>query len=492
MQRAYSLAGFLIEAGWYVDAEKILSSSLKLHLNEIDTNEIIVESWIFRIKTRLLAALVGYSRFKEANQLYEEMVTLIDEKNYANLPDRFDLAQVYNQFACLFTAQSLYKEAYKWSCQSMSYLTKSTPRISVIDIMLTAAKCCTIKRDFEIADFLLRQVLLTCKELFKLNEKCDFSQINNFHPIIGDLFMTMGYYYHNIDMHVQSVKFYLNSVNFRKQYFGLHTLTEQCINLPLALSRQELAFAYYIQEYSTGHFDLCLYHIELAKMSLETLLPKEHHLLINVFRIKALIIEEMAIDNVDIVGKTEMLMEANQLHREALKISRNILGEENLQTAKNYSNLGRLYQTMHRYEESEMLQLRSIEIKEKCLGKDDYEVAQSYGFLASLYSYDMEMYPQAESYYLKAIDIGIKVFGGAYIGLEFDYQGIIRIYTRTGETDKAYEYVKLLRAWKSKRYSITSQLSKKDLCTSLSDESLVPLKLLEIKQHFLINRLHKV
>ncbi|XP_015785943.1 amyloid protein-binding protein 2-like [Tetranychus urticae] len=492
MKRGFALAGFLMEAGWYVEAERILSTCLTLYLPVIDTGDSSIEPWTFRIKTRLLGSLVSYSRFKEATVLYDEMLSQIEVNNYENRKDQFDVAQAYSQFACLFAAQSLYKEAYKWSCKALEHISPWTPRIALIDILLTAGRSCVIKRDFESADYLLRQALLVAKEMFNLDEKCDFQEISRFHPIVGDLLIAMGYYYHNVDLLSQSVKLYLYALNFRKQYFGPHTLTEQCINLPLALARQDLAFEYYIQEYSTGHFDMSLYHIELAKMSLETLLPPDHHLLTNVLRIKALIIEEIAIDNMDMVGRTELLMDAHKLHRRALDITKSLLGEENLQTAKHYSNLGRLYQSMHRYEDSEVFQLLSIEIKEKCLGKDDYEVAQSYGFLASLYCYDMELYPQAENYYLKAIEIGTKVFGGAYSGLEFEYQGIITIYTRNGEDEKAQEYIKLFRSWKAQRDSMVATITQKNLFTSLSDESPGLLNLEEIKKHFFSNRLHQI
>uniref|UniRef100_T1KDR3 MalT-like TPR region domain-containing protein n=2 Tax=Tetranychus urticae TaxID=32264 RepID=T1KDR3_TETUR len=420
------------------------------------------------------------------------MLHQIEVNNYESLKDQFDVAQAYSQFSCLFVAQSLYKEAYMWSCRALKHISNQTPRISLIEILLTAGRSCVVKRDFESADYLLRQALLAASEQFNINEKCDFSDISRFHPIVGDLLIAMGYYYHNIDSVTQSVRLYFSALNFRKQYFGLHTLSEQCINLPLALARQDLAFEYYIQEYSTGNFDLCLHHIELAKMSLETLLPPDHHLLTNALRIKALIIEEMAIDTIDIVAKTELLMDAHRLHRRALDITKNLLGEKNLQTAKHYSNLGRLYQSMHRYEDSEVFQLLSIEIKEKYLGKDDYEVAQSYGLLASLYSYDMGLYLQAESCYLKAIEIGTKVFGGSYSGLEFEYQGIIRIYTRTGESEKVEDFVQRLRSWQTQRNSGATVSTKKNLFTCLSDESLGLLNLEEIKKHFFHNRLYQV
>ena len=65
---------------------------------------------------------------------------------------------------------------------------------------------------------------------------------------------------------------------------------------------------------------------------------------------------------------------------------------------------------------------KAIEIKEKLLGPDDYEVALSVGHLASLYTYDMKRYCKAEPLYKRSIEIGLKLFGPAYSGLEYDYR----------------------------------------------------------------------
>ncbi|KAH9376875.1 hypothetical protein HPB48_002809 [Haemaphysalis longicornis] len=82
----------------------------------------------------------------------------------------------------------------------------------------------------------------------------------------------------------------------------------------------------------------------------------------------------------------------------------------NVQTAKHYGNLGRLYQSMRRFREAQEMHLRAIDIKERLLGPEDYEVALSVGHLASLYNYDMRLYQQAEQ-----------------LGLEYDYRGLLRV-----------------------------------------------------------------
>ena len=45
-----------------------------------------------------------------------------------------------------------------------------------------------------------------------------------------------------------------------------------------------------------------------------------------------------------------MLQEAEKLHQNALRLTKHTFGEENILTAKHYGNLGRLYQSMQKYE----------------------------------------------------------------------------------------------------------------------------------------------
>ena len=110
-------------------------------------------------------------------------------------------------------------------------------------------------------------------------------------------------------------------------------------------------------------------------------------------------------------------------------------------------NLGRLYQTMMRFEEAEKMHLKAIQIKEALLGPKDYEVALSIGHLASLYNYDLNEFNKAEELYLRSIDISLRLFGPSYSGLEYDYRGLIRVYERTGEVQNFAKYILLLRTW---------------------------------------------
>jgi len=63
----------------------------------------------------------------------------------------------------------------------------------------------------------------------------------------------------------------------------------------------------------------------------------------------ALILEEIAIDSHHAETEARLLDEAQELHLSSLLLAMRAFGENNVQTAKHYGNLGRLYQSMHKF-----------------------------------------------------------------------------------------------------------------------------------------------
>lgn len=153
---------------------------------------------------------------------------------------------------------------------------------------------------------------------------------------------------------------------------------------------------------------------------MEKILPPRHLMLASVKRVKALILEEISLDmrnthNQPIQDK--LLKDAELLHKEALLLSHIAFGENNVQTAKHYGNLGRLYQSMSLYDEAEKMHLKAISIKEDLLGPNHYEVGLSIGHLASLYNYQMKRHKDAEKLYLRSVQISLDLFGDSYSGM---------------------------------------------------------------------------
>jgi hypothetical protein len=84
---------------------------------------------------------------------------------------------------------------------------------------------------------------------------------------------------------------------------------------------------------------------------MEKILPKNHLMLASAKRVKALILEEIAIDNASTpMSEQNLLLKSEHLHLSALQLAKTAFGERNVQTAKHYGNLGRLYQSMRKFQ----------------------------------------------------------------------------------------------------------------------------------------------
>lgn len=178
------------------------------------------------------------------------------------------------------------------------------------------------------------------------------------------------------------------------------------MNFHVAIAHEDLSYAYYVHEYSTGDFSCAQDHVDKAVNIMKNLVPSNHLMLASAKRVKALLLEEIALDKMaDGMDEEDLLLQSEELHNFALLLSLETFGEVNVQTAKHYGNLGRLYQTMNRFEEAERMHQKAIKIKTDLLGAFDYEVGLSIGHLASLYNYQMKKYHEAEKLYLRSIDI---------------------------------------------------------------------------------------
>lgn len=75
---------------------------------------------------------------------------------------------------------------------------------------------------------------------------------------------------------------------------------------------------------------------------MDPILPEDHYFRSSVKRVRALILEEIALDSrPDAAKKNELLKTAEDLHNSSSAICLKHLGMNNLQTAKHFGNLGR-------------------------------------------------------------------------------------------------------------------------------------------------------
>lgn len=450
------LGTFLKESGWYAMSKDILLAAIELYNENEFNSDPNVLNIVFECNWKLLSVLNSFCCLDEANALMSKIQIMIDRYDMTLRSNHFNLAQVYTEFAQLFFFQSYYNESYKWAIESLQQLNRFTPILTVIDVYRQAAKTSVVKREFKRAETLINQAMIICKETFRVSEDQHKYTIGILHLKLADVFIDYGFYLLNVDLISHSVKLYEMALEIRVHIFGLHN--SDVTNLLIAMTHEELGYASYVHEYSSGNFLTADYHADKAMSIVTQLLPENHLLLASAKRVKALILEEIAIDHHDKDEMENMLVQSQELHLSALFMARQAFGEMNVQTAKHYGNLGRLYQSMKRYNEAETMHLKAIKIKEQLLGPNDYEVALSLGHLASLYNYDMGIFEKAEELYLRSINIGIKLFGIGYSGLEYDYRGLCRVYSHLHNTDKLAAYMNKLHNWKHLRDSITKSV----------------------------------
>ncbi|XP_067639160.1 amyloid protein-binding protein 2 [Eurosta solidaginis] len=426
------LGSFLSEAGWLADSIEILHCvAAKIRSMSEDKQHVLVRLDCLQ---RLLHSESALCSFKFAERTFEEAVKLVNEVPRDNVP-RSLLAKTFTEFSAMYFARSEYDDSHMWSIVAMRHLDESTPERVAVDVLRQAAKACVVKREFQRANLLISQATNRARKMFGVK-----------HQKYADTLLDYGFFLLNVDSVYQSVIVYKDALEIRRCIFGNR-------NFHVAIAHEDLSYAYYVHEYSTGNFSCARKHVERAIEIMEYLVPKNHLMLASAKRVKALLLEEIALDKLTDGGVDEdgLLRQSEELHNFALKLSLEMFGEVNVQTAKHYGNLGRLYQSMNRFDEAERMHLKAIKIKTDLLGQYDYEVGLSIGHLASLYNYHMKKYQEAEALYLRSIEISLRLFGKSYSGLEYDYLGLCNVYDAQREFEKFLKYAAILENWQMLR-----------------------------------------
>jgi len=427
LESGLSLGGFLCEAGWYPAATSVHRAALRL-LPARPTGA--AEAWALEARAKLLHSLTAYCCLPEASALAGKLQASLQ----AASPDpRPNLATVYTELSAHSYMVSQYQDAFHWGVKAVEALTAASRPKLTIDVLRQASKACVVMREFSKAELLVKQAVGLAKMVYGTK-----------HPKYADCLIDYGFYLLNVDCITSSMQVYQTALEVRLECFGRE-------NLQVAEAHEDLAYATYVHEYNTGKFGLAKMHANAALAILTKHLPKKHLMLASSKRVLALILEEIAIDAQGMPQESHLLRKAEELHLFALDLAIRSFGERNVQTAKHYGNLGRLYQTMRRFRKAETMHKKAIAIKESLLGLEDYEVALSLGHLASLYNYDLEQYSRAEELYLRSVRIGRQLFGPSYSGLEYDYRGLIQVYQLTADMDKVDEFTTELQEWRRLR-----------------------------------------
>ncbi|XP_050408973.1 amyloid protein-binding protein 2 [Patella vulgata] len=424
LQLGFTLGGFLSDAGWFNDSEKVYKACLNIcHVDS--TQGSLCRA--LECSVRLLHVQNANCKYDAAEKTCTSAFQLADDLKKLGIT--VSRATLFTECSTLLFAKSHYDEAFNNCTSALKEITSSLPHKAVVDVLRQCSKACVVKREFEKAGLLIKHAVVYAREHFGCK-----------HPKYSDSLLDYGFFLLNVDSIPAAVHVYQMALDIRQSVFGGK-------NLFVATSHEDLAYASYVNEYSSGKFTGAREHAEKAIEILCHILPSDHLLLSSSKRVKALILEEIAIDSHHKETEASYLQEAQELHLQSLELAKKAFGENNVQTAKHYGNLGRLYQSMQRFEEAEEMHLKAIDIKERLLGPEDYEVSLSVGHLASLYNYDMAKFDEAEKLYLRSIAIGKKLFGEGYSGLEYDYRGLLRLYSNLNNQEKTSHYSHILQEW---------------------------------------------
>ncbi|GBP85382.1 Amyloid protein-binding protein 2 [Eumeta japonica] len=508
IQLGLRLGGFLNEAAWFADAELVLLRCRALCQSAPQTTH--YKRLTLECCHRLLNTQSAYCCFPAAAETYALALRLLglpeeaptepprgpfalaptadgatqterDDEECAGAEPRVDddcpvarcsvdgmdnlVLRLYKEFSALFFVRCDYNAAYKWSMVALKLLRPDTPAKVMVEVLRACGKACVVKRRFDRAGWAVRQAVGVARRAFGPQ-----------HPRYAAALLDLGFYLLNIDDITHSVTVYEEALAVLRRVFGRSSLH-------VATAQEDLAYALYVLEYSSGRFYKARDHAERAIRIIETLVPPDHLLLASAKRVKALILEEIALDTPagQEMSEPSLLEESEELHKAALNLSMMAFGEKNVQTAKHYGNLGRLYQSMHKFQDAETMHLKAIAIKEELLGSEDYEVGLSIGHLASLYNYHMQQHAAAEKLYFRSIAISLKLFGERYSGLEYDYRGLVHVFTQLKKDDLAEFYNRLLHQWQDCFLDLREQ-SKTEPQPAVGEERVMPLN--ELKEKF--------
>uniref|UniRef100_A0A3Q2DMT7 Amyloid beta precursor protein (cytoplasmic tail) binding protein 2 n=1 Tax=Cyprinodon variegatus TaxID=28743 RepID=A0A3Q2DMT7_CYPVA len=422
--------GFLSDAGWYGDAEKVFLSCLQLCTLH---SEVLHCYRAVECCVRLLHVRNGNCKYHLGEETFKLAQSYMDK--LAKHGHQANKAALYGELCALLFAKSHYDEAYRWCIEAMKEISPGLPVKVVVDVLRQASKACVVKREFRKAEQLIKHAVFLAREHF-----------GHKHPKYSDTLLDYGFYLLNVDNICQSVAIYQTALDIRQSVFGGK-------NIHVATAHEDLAYSSYVHQYSSGKFDNALFHAERAIDIITHILPEDHLLLASSKRVKALILEEIAIDCHNKETEERLLQEAHDLHLSSLELAKKAFGEFNVQTAKHYGNLGRLYQSMRKFK-VERLYLRSIAIGKQ---KENRQPAPPTGRLQSWK----------------------KLFGEGYSGLEYDYRGLIKLYNSVGNYEKVFEYHNVLSNWNRLR---DRQFAVAD---ALEDVNTTPQQTQEVVQAFL-------
>ena len=148
---------------------------------------------------------------------------------------------------------------------------------------------------------------------------------------------------YNIYSKIRVLDNYNDTIEFCPSYWS-QCANEMCFSSDISVKRTaaKMREMNVVKSFKTGVF--------FAPLNIASNIFDSVFISILIIDPSALILEEIAIDSHNKELEDRLLQEAHDLHLASLQLAKKAFGEDNVQTAKHYGNLGRLYQSMHFYE----------------------------------------------------------------------------------------------------------------------------------------------
>ena len=125
--------------------------------------------------------------------------------------------------------------------------------------------------------------------------------------------------------------------------------------------------------------------------------------------------------------------------KQSIVIKEKVFGEEHINTANSYDDLGGVYRKMGEYPNALDYYTRALIIREKVLGKEHIDIAESYENFGDIHD-NMGDYPSALKYHEKAFSLREKLLGEEHIVTAESYDDLGRVYKKMGNYSEALQY----------------------------------------------------
>lgn len=277
------IGSFLAEAGWLYDAIQVYQETCCM-IQCLDTDH-QVEYFLLYLDClqRILNAESRFCLFNAAHRTSMRINAMVEEAvTRAEGPIKLPaclLARICRERSMMHFLRSEYDMSFNWSVRALQLMHHGqvSERVA-INVLLQAGKSCVVKRQYKRANLLITMAVSRTLALYGKS-----------HQRYADALLDYGFYLLNVDLIVNSVNVYQEALEIKKTVFG-------ALNLNVGTANEDLAYALYVKEYSSGVFAPAREHIDQAIRIMDCLVPWNRLMLASAQRVKALILEEIALD----------------------------------------------------------------------------------------------------------------------------------------------------------------------------------------------------